>query len=224
MASTSSPASPQNSAGSEPPACSSPQGCPTGVLPSATLYLYTFLSTLIILLIPRRRENYSTRPRPVMYEAYLAMPAGGNRNDDEERWGSMKPFSASDIAPPAKTPVQLPAENSQPVHVPMHRAARAQMRSLVRLHSPFHSPPVPPPPPPPATELAAQSSVISAPPAKVRVAFLVAMPWQEVLPQDDEEEELPYLEVGVLDVDVVDLGKMSGKEGESARADLGTKS
>jgi hypothetical protein len=50
------------------------------------------------------------------------------------------------------------------------------------------------------------------------------MPWQEVLPQDDEEEELPYLEVGVLDVDVVDLGKMSSKEDESARADLGTKS
>jgi hypothetical protein len=37
------------------------------------------------------------------------------------------------------------------------------------------------------------------------------MPWQGVSPknEEDEEEELPYLEFGVLDVDVADLGKLS---------------
>jgi len=148
-----------------------------------------------------------------MFEAYVATDS---KNEEEERWSSLKPFSASDIAPPVKAPVPPPTVTSH--HVPIHRAARDQMRSLVRLHNPFRPPPAPPPQP--AIELAPQPSVIPSPSAKVRVALLVAMPWQEVSPQ--EEEELPYLEFGVLDVDVVDLGKMSG--GESERPDLGTKS
>jgi hypothetical protein len=228
--------------GSNSPQCNDPQGC--AAPPPATLYLYTFLSTLIILLLvsggiiarsvvlrrrqqiaiangtwagPRRRENFSNRPRPVVFEAYIATES---QNDDEERWSSLKPFSASNVAPPTKTP--FPPPPASPHHVPIRRAARDQMRSILRLHNPFRSPP--PPPPPPTIELPPQSSVIPSPSDKVRVALLVAMPWQEPsTPTLEEEEELPYLEFGVLDVDVVDLGKTSGVEGGSERADSGSK-
>jgi len=154
-----------------------------------------------------------------MFEAYVASDA---QTEEEERWNTMKPFSASDIAPPVKAPVPPPTVS--PHHVPIRRAARDHMRSLVRLNNPFRPPPAPPPLPPPAIELAPQSSVIPPPSAKLRVALLVAMPWQQVAPQDEDEEELPYLEFGVLDADVVDLGKVSTSESESGRADLGTKS
>ncbi|KAJ7216747.1 hypothetical protein B0H12DRAFT_342991 [Mycena haematopus] len=244
---------PSSSADSQPPFCTNPQGCPSGAPPPATLYLYTFLSTLIVLLLvsggiiarsivlrrrqqvaiangtwvpPQRRENYTIRPRPVLFEAYLAMGMHGSKikNDEEERWSSMKPISASDIAPPVKpVAVRPPVESAHNAHTPIRRAARDQIRSLVRLHTPFHPPPVPPPPPP--IELVPQPPRISSPSDKVRVALLVAMPWQEVSPQKDEDEVLlPYLEFGVLDADVVDLGKISGEgEGERERANLGTK-
>ncbi|KAF7338842.1 hypothetical protein MSAN_02207100 [Mycena sanguinolenta] len=139
--------SPSSNSGSQPP-CTSPQGCPTGAPPPATLYLYTFLSTLIILLLvsggiiarsvvlrrrqqiaiangtwipPQRRENYSNRPRPLMFDAYLAMSAHGSKakNDDEERWSCMKPFSASDISSPVKPIVVLPpVESVHDLHAP----------------------------------------------------------------------------------------------------------
>jgi len=154
-----------------------------------------------------------------MFEAYVASDA---QTEEEERWSTMKPFSASDVAPPVKAPVHPPAVSPQ--HVPIRRAARNHMRSMVRLNNPFRSPPAPSPPPPPAIELAPQPSVVPSPSAKVQVALLVAMPWQQLAPQDEDEEELPYLEFGVLDADVVDLGKVSTSESESGRADLGTKS
>lgn len=118
-----------------------------------------------------------------------------------------QPFSASDCAPAAK-PKPSAESGEASGHGRIHRTARDQMRrSLVRLwHNPFRAPPAPPPPP--AIELESQPDLI---PSKVRVAFLVAMPWQGVSPknEEDEEEELPYLEFGVLDVDVADLGKLS---------------
>ncbi|KAJ7670655.1 hypothetical protein DFH06DRAFT_1320588 [Mycena polygramma] len=247
-----------------PPQCGDPQGC--GSPPPATLYLYTFLSTLIILMLvsagiiarsvvlrrrqrlaiangtwvsPRPRENYAARPRPVMFDAYLAAAADGKK-EDEERWSAMKPFSASDVAPPRKTPVLPPMESPQAPHEPIRRAARDQMRSVVRLYSPFRSLQLPPPapPPPPMIELApSSSSSTSAPPrsspspTQLRVALLVAMPFEPSTPKqkeddaDADDEDLPYLEFGVLEADVVDVGRTSGgEEGVSAGADLDTKS
>ncbi|KAJ7306198.1 hypothetical protein DFH08DRAFT_902367 [Mycena albidolilacea] len=212
--------------------CDGPGGC--SAPPPATLYLYTFLSTLIILLMvsggiitrsvvlrrrqqiaiangtwvnPHRRENYNNRPRPVMFDAYVATDTGGKNEKEEERWASMKPFSASDCAPPAKS--KPPVESGEASgHPPIRRTAQDQLRlSLVRLwHNPFRAPPAPPPPP--AIEPESQPDLI---PSQVRVAFLVAMPWQGMSPknEEEEEEELPYLEFGVLDVDVADLGKLS---------------
>ncbi|KAJ7859385.1 hypothetical protein B0H14DRAFT_2747162 [Mycena olivaceomarginata] len=222
------PSQPSGSAGSQHPMCDGPGGCSP---PPATLYLYTFLSTLIILLMvsggiitrsvvlrrrqqiaiangtwdnPHRRENYSNRPRPVMFDAYVATDTGGKNEKEEERWASMKPFSASDCAPPAKP--KPPVESGEASgHPPIRHTARDQLRrSLVRASAP---------PPPPAIELESQPDLI---PSKVRVAFLVAMPWQGVSPknEEEEEEEVPYLEFGVLTL----IG------GESERPDLGTKS
>ncbi|KAJ6469316.1 hypothetical protein C8R45DRAFT_1016659 [Mycena sanguinolenta] len=253
--STSFPPTMSNNSGSQPP-CTNPQGCPNGAPPPATLYLYTFLSTLIILLLvsggiiarsivlrrrqqiaiangtwipPQRRENYSNRPRPLMFDAYLAVGTHGTKAkiDDEERWSSMKPFSASDISPPPVKSIVVspPVESVHDLHAPIRRAARAQIRNLMHLHSPFHPPPAPPPPAPPPIELIPQPTTIPSLTEKVRIALLVAMPWQGV-PQDkeDDEEFLPHLEFGVLDADVVDVGKASGDEGERERANSGTKS
>ncbi|KAJ6481309.1 hypothetical protein C8R47DRAFT_595359 [Mycena vitilis] len=251
-----------------PPQCGDPQGC--GSPPPATLYLYTFLSTLIILMLvsagiiarsvvlrrrqrlaiangtwvsPRPRENYAARPRPVIFDAYLAAAAADGKNEDEERWTAMKPFSASDIAPPGKTPALPPVESPPAPHEPIRRVAREQMRSVVRRYSPFRPLQLPPPaPPPPMIELAPSSSSSSssaAPcsspsPTQLRVALLIAMPFEPSTPKpkvedaadgDDEDEDLPYLEFGVLEAEVLDTGRTSGgEEGVSAGADSGTKS
>lgn len=140
---------------------------------------------------------------------------------------SFQPFSASDIAPPTKAPVPPPLEIPQ--HSQIRQAAREQMRNVVGRYNPFRTPAAPPPPPPPPMiEVApSPSNSASSPPTQVRVALLVAMPSQPVPPhgQDDGEEELPYFEFGVLDMDVVDAGRTSAVgEGVSARSDLETKS
>lgn len=168
----------------------------------------------------RRRENYSSRTQPVMFEVFVA-PDG--KKNEEGRWSRMKPFSAADIVLPAKVSVPPPAENRQ--QVIMDRSAREQMRSIVRfaLRHRHLRPPLAPPPPP-VIELTPPSSPPSPSPTQVRVGFLVAMPSQAA-PAQDEEEDLPYLEFGTLDVGVVDAGKMSGTDdGVSEGADLGSKS
>ncbi|KAJ7719936.1 hypothetical protein B0H16DRAFT_393644 [Mycena metata] len=234
--------------------CNDLQNCSSP--PPATLYLYTFLSTLIILLLVsagiitrsvflrrrqrlaiangtwpanRRRENYlATRKRPVMYETYVAPPRSGGRSkhDEEERWSAMKPFSASDIAPPPMKPTPLPLPMSVAHTTSMQHSAAGQMRSVVHRYNPFRSPPAPPSPvelsapPPPLPPTDPPMSHTSYSPSQVRVAFLVAMPsppeQDQQLVEDDGEEELPYLEVGVLDVDVVDPGRMSSQSGEES--------
>jgi len=167
----------------------------------------------------RRRENYSSRTQPVMFEVFVA-PDG--KKDEEGRWSRMKPFSAADIVLPAKVSVPPPTENRQ--QVAMDRSAREQMQSIVRFALRHGNLRPPPAPPPPVIELAPPSSPTSPSPTQVRVGFLVAMPSQAV-PSQDEEEELPYLEFGTLDVGVVDAGKMSGTdEGVSEGTDLGSKS
>jgi hypothetical protein len=170
-----------------------------------------------------------------MFEVFVA-PDG--KKDEEGRWSRMKvrltrpakfgtkfalqPFSAADIVLPAKVSVPPPAENRQ--QVAMDRSAREQMQSIVRFALRHGNLRPPPAPPPPVVELAPPSSPTSPSPTQVRVGFLVAMPSQAV-PSQDEEEELPYLEFGTLDVGVVDAGKMSGTdEGVSEGTDLGSKS
>ncbi|KAJ7037800.1 hypothetical protein C8F04DRAFT_1091565 [Mycena alexandri] len=247
---------PSSAVATSPPGspCNDSQNC--SAPPPATLYLYTFLSTLIILLLVsagiiarsvvlrrrqriaiangtwpanRRRENYlATRKRPVMFDTYVAAPQpgdGSKPDEGEERWSAMKPFSASDIAPPPMKPAPLPLPVSVAHSAPMRQATLDQMRSVVHRYNPFHSPPAPPspvepsapPPPLPPTDPSMSHSSYS--PSQVRVAFLVAMPSppeqeQQQLAEDDDEEELPYLEFGVLDVDVVDLGRTSSQSGE----------
>ncbi|KAJ7154531.1 hypothetical protein C8R46DRAFT_1227369 [Mycena filopes] len=259
--------------------CSDPQGC--GTPPPATLYLYTFLSTLIILLVVsagiitrsvvlrrrqqraiadgtwvppgRRRENApGTRRRPVMFHAHV-----GARNTTldqaeveakEVGWGAMKPFSASDIAPPPLKPPAAVAPLIPATDPPGQRAARAQIQSVVRRYNPFRAPPppplpVPPPPPPPLPTPPPPAASEPYSPTQVRVAFLVAMPsppppldqhHQQYLYQQGQQEkdkggagdgggdeeglQLPHLEFGVLDADVVDPGRrsswLSAAEGE----------
>ncbi|KAJ6596338.1 hypothetical protein DFH09DRAFT_1407508 [Mycena vulgaris] len=206
------PSFPPRQSGMPPGApCNDPQGC--NAPPPATLYLYTFLSTLIILLMvsggiiarsvvlrrrqqiaiangtwvspTRRREShYTTRPKPVMFDAYVAVDG---KNGKEERWATIKPFFASDVAPHIKCPLPPP-------HPETLLPSRA-MRDV--FYNPFRPPPAPPPPavepvPPPLPAAATQ----------IRVATLIAMPSQDM-------EDLPYLEFGVLEADVVDHGKMS---------------
>ncbi|KAJ7441089.1 hypothetical protein FB451DRAFT_119536 [Mycena latifolia] len=210
-----------------PPQCTDPQGC--NAPPPATLYLYTFLSTLIILLLvsggiiarsvvlrrrqqiaiangwvpaPRRRENtYTTRPKPVMFDAYVVVDEPKSR---AERWTAMKPFSASDVVPPPTVPVSPPQpEPPQP--------ARPTRSVFI---TPFRAPS---PPPPPTFEPAPPPSPSNS--TEVRVAVLVAMPSQDP-PQD--AEDLPYLEFGIVDVELVDNGKMSSQsdaEGGAASKD-----
>ncbi|KAJ7077608.1 hypothetical protein C8R44DRAFT_992879 [Mycena epipterygia] len=203
--------------------CNDPQGC--SAPPPATLYLYTFLSTLIILLLvsggiiarsvvlrrrqqiaiengtwasPRRRENYSTRPKPVMFDAYVA--AEGFK-EEQERWSNMKPWSVSELARPLPSHVVPPQPESQiPQPVPLRRNPRGQMRSIFLIHNPLRQPPIAPPPP--AVELAPLPSQPEA--SQVRVAVFISMPSQDT-------EELPYLELGVLHADIVDHGKMSSE-------------
>ncbi|KAJ7741776.1 hypothetical protein DFH07DRAFT_1063896 [Mycena maculata] len=204
--------------------------------PPATLYLYTFLSTLIILMcvsaaiivrsvILRRRQQiaiangtwvtptnrrehvYIARPRPQMFDLYIA----DGEKHDEKQWGAMKPLSASPIAEPAKAPTRSPHPESMAAqHGPLRRAVREEIHDMLRF---FRAPPAPPPP----TMEPAVPSALPTPTTRVRVATLVAMPARET-------EELPYLEFGVLDAEVVDPGRMSAQsEGASEGGDLGAK-
>jgi len=137
-----------------------------------------------------------------MFDAYVV--AEGAKGGGE-RWGIMKPFSASDAAPPPK----ITGTRTQP-DAGQHALTRDAMSLRgFGFHNPFRPPPAPPPP---NIELAPSST--SFPPEHVRVAVLIAMPSQHA---EEEEDELPYLEFGVLDAEVVDTGKMSSqseREGE----------
>ncbi|KAJ7112029.1 hypothetical protein C8R43DRAFT_153335 [Mycena crocata] len=234
--------------GMPPPQCNDPQGCSSQPPPPATLYLYTFLSTLIILLlvsagiiarsvvlrrrqqlaiangtwIPptvRLRENYTTRPRPIMFDAYAVPGKGGL----EERWNAMQPFSACDIVPPQATkapvPLPLPLPQADSIRTPLRDAARDEIRSVVRLHNPFRRrPPPAPPPAPPPVEQACTPPPVEPDTRQVHVAFLVSMP--SLPPQNSED--LPYIEFGVLEAGVVDRGKTS-EQSEGWVGDLATK-
>lgn len=96
-------------------------------------------------------------------------------------------------------------------YVPIRHAVREEMRSIWHHYRP------PPVPPPIDVELASPSAASS--PTRVRVATLVAMPSQEI-----DAEDLPYLEFGVLETDIMDQGRMSsqsdGDGGMGPEADL----
>ncbi|KAJ7110738.1 hypothetical protein C8R43DRAFT_1139303 [Mycena crocata] len=222
---------PSSSPTSPPTGCNDPHGCNSP--PPAALYLYTFLSTLIILLlvssgiiartivlrrqqqraiangtwIPptvRLREHYPTRPRPIMFNAYAAAGKGGI----EERWNSMQPFSVSEILPPATkppTPIPLPLPQADSIRTPFPDAARNEMRGVACLLNPFPRPT----PLPPSTPVEA---AIAPPPMdpdtrQVSMAFLVSMP--SLSPHNPDR--LPYIEFAVLEAEVVDRGKTSEK-------------
>ncbi|KAJ7440780.1 hypothetical protein B0H11DRAFT_2252602 [Mycena galericulata] len=200
--------------------------------PPATLYLYTFLSTLILLLLlssgiiarsvvlrrrqqiavangtwvppsGRRETTHTLRPKPELFDLYIA---DGAKQDKE--WGNMKPFSASDLQPPPKAPAVL----SYPEPAPSVPARRA-MREVLHSYIPFHAPSISPTR---DTELAFVSTPPSAGHGRVRIATLVAMP-----SEDTDAEDLPYLEVGVLDADIADDRRMSSQSDNEGTASPG---
>jgi len=200
--------------------------------PPATLYLYTFLSTLIILLLvsaaiilrsvvlrrrqqiaiangtwvppaSRREHTHVHRPKPQMFDLYIAEGA----KEENQEWGSMKPFSASDITESSKTPVVVSPPAAVP-YIHIRQVVREEMRSMWRLQNPLRPPQSAPPPP--DVELTSPNPASSSP-SRVRIATLVAMPSQGT---DTEAEELPYLEFGILDADIVDHGRMSTQSEE----------
>jgi len=134
----------------------------------------------------------------MMFDAYVA--AEGSK-EEEERWSNMKPWSVSELAQPFPSPVAAPEpESESPQPAPLRRNPRDQIRSIFLIHNPLRRPPIAPPPP--MVELAPLPSQPDA--SQVRVAVLVSMPSQDT-------EELPYLEFGVLDADIIDHGKMSSE-------------
>ncbi|KAJ7078728.1 hypothetical protein B0H15DRAFT_954410 [Mycena belliarum] len=200
-----------------PPQCTDVNGC--SAPPPATLYLYTFLSTLVILLLvssciigrsmvlrrrqqiaiangtwipPHRRQEQQrqTGPKPVMFEAYVVLD-GTARN---ERWSAIKPFSASDVFSPATAP-----------HLPISKLESPTPARRNLFYSPFQPPPAPPPPP---VELKPPASASLA--NEVQVAIFVAMPQHNSL-HGQGDEGPPYLEFGVLNAELVESGKLSSQ-------------
>ncbi|KAJ6575788.1 hypothetical protein B0H10DRAFT_2103852 [Mycena sp. CBHHK59/15] len=231
-------ATPSNPPPPPPPPCNDPQGCNTPppplcivifLLPSSlpsflTLpTVYTFLSTLIILLLvsggiiarsvvlrqrqriamangtwmpPGRREAVvHVRAKPVIFDAHVA---GRDSAGLEQRWHTMKPFAASTI-PPARprSPTSLRLVSSP---APGLRTAHGGMRNVLRLYNILRSSS---PSPLSTTEL--QSPPAAAPSPPLRVAVFVCMPCSI------QGDELPHMEFGVLEAEVVDPRKKSSQ-------------
>ncbi|KAK7059880.1 hypothetical protein R3P38DRAFT_2838361 [Favolaschia claudopus] len=210
------------------------------------------------LAVLRRRENHRNRhrTRPVMFEAYIADGIG--QEDDsrrrkswrtagegiQDRWTSMKPFSACEEPPFPVHPVAVEAPGPQLSPLPIRRAARDRIQrtfSHLPIHNPFRAParlsaippstvsiqPLPSQPPPTADARSPSKK-------KLRVAVLVAMPWQETQKTSSNEGTegemfLPYLEFGVLDREVLEVEEEIGKQSDEsdrgrAAVDVGTKS
>ncbi|KAJ7647941.1 hypothetical protein FB45DRAFT_894821 [Roridomyces roridus] len=208
MSSTSlaSPSTLSASAGSSSPSASSSSKCSAGPCapPPATLYLFTFLSTIIILFLVagglllrgyvlRRRQflaiangtwvppgRLQDAPRPEMYEIYIN---GKHSIRGAEPWGSFKPLSAAPI-PSIPTPPDVHATTPS-----IRRALYQEIRHTWRLYSPFH--------PPPTSAYEEQLATPAEVDSQVRVAAFVSMPSQEGV-----DEGLPHLEFGVVDVDM----------------------
>ncbi|KAJ6615210.1 hypothetical protein B0H10DRAFT_1950059 [Mycena sp. CBHHK59/15] len=145
---------------------------------------------------PGRREAVvHVRAKPVIFDAHVA---GRDSAGLEQRWHTMKPFAASTI-PPARprSPTSLRLVSSP---APGLRTAHGGMRNVLRLYNIFRSSS---PSPLSTTEL--QSPPAAAPSPPLRVAVFVCMPCSI---QDDE---LPHMEFGVLEAEVVDPRKKSSQ-------------
>ncbi|KAJ7059565.1 hypothetical protein C8F01DRAFT_1144982, partial [Mycena amicta] len=164
-----------------PPPPPTSTDCPTGpgtcgTAPPATLYLYTFLSTLVIIALvsagiiarsvhlrrrarmngpwqhPARRETRIPRSRPKMFDVYIESPPNPSKRAAETDTNQERD-RWSEMKPCSALRTQLPSITTATVSV------------------------------------------------------LVSMPWlpQNVHGQDEEEEEeLPYLELGVVQCQYVD--------------------
>ncbi|KAJ6587359.1 hypothetical protein B0H10DRAFT_2093875 [Mycena sp. CBHHK59/15] len=186
-------------------------GSPT-LQSSASLYLYTFLATLVLLLgvsgaivirslLLRRRHRrmvaeaiangtwVDLRKKPRLWDAYLGSPPTGAVGEKEkEEWDAIMPFAAS------YTPAPSPelAEPEQPrVRVAVLIAMPARERSALY---------------PSLTPNSASSPPNTATPSSAN----------PLLHQhsEEEEEELPYLEVGLVHVGVVSAESPSEAESE----------
>ncbi|KAJ6615742.1 hypothetical protein B0H10DRAFT_2039461, partial [Mycena sp. CBHHK59/15] len=193
--------------------------------------VYTFLAVLTILLLVstailarsaalRRRERTAVAwavpgcphrdagdAKPTLFEAHVAGPEVDAARDaaraEEQRWHNMKPLSASMSANAPGAPRLPPSSrwhsNSSPT--PSLRAAWGEIRRgsgngfrLDDASSPALGslPPAEPPPPTPAA---------------LRIALIVSMP----MPCRIQDDEIPCMEFGVVEADVVDPGKMSSR-------------
>ncbi|KAF7304028.1 hypothetical protein MIND_00634000 [Mycena indigotica] len=232
---TSSSLMPQQSGTHPGGSCNGPS-CPNS--PPPALYLYTFLSTLVILLlvsaaivirslflrrqqriaiangtwIPppmpfpggtgRRRHNpYAGLPKPVLFDVFLEANSEKLR---ESRWNGLQPLCVVSVplhSDSVVSPTPLP---NAPSTLPPSSTSLVP-RTLRTAYHYFYPPSPPPTPPPSAPPIPEPKATELSPsdPTVVRLGLLVAMPCPELSPHE-EELELPYIEFGVVQVDVAD--------------------
>ncbi|KAJ7215399.1 hypothetical protein GGX14DRAFT_696461 [Mycena pura] len=264
--STQSSSFPASSSSATPTGPSCINGPPCATPPPATLYLYTFLSTLIILLVvsggiitrsfflrrrqqiamangtwvppsPNRRESrYTLRPKPVIFDVHIPPEAeAGTKEDPDERWGTIQPFSVSDLDIASGKSTPGPSDEDAPPSTRTRRETGARIRARLltllrlRLHRPFrHAPAASDPVAVPALELIPPLAAAAPDPAPspsnshLRVSVLVVMPTPPASSSAstaDDEEELPHLELGVLEADVIDSGRNSSQSGSGIEED-----
>ncbi|KAK0184828.1 hypothetical protein F5146DRAFT_1073855 [Armillaria mellea] len=182
---------------------------------SASLYLYTFLATLILLLgvsaaivfrslILRRRHRRMveeairngtwippTNGRGIRYDPSqkpILHEAAMHVQKNHHDWEACKPFSVS---------YTVAAQNrtAPPATPPIQQdnSARARLR---RVWSHVDASPLPPPLSPPASDTPLLPEPSGGP---LRVSVLVAMPSQHY---GEQQDELPHLEFGTADIPV----------------------
>jgi len=184
--------------------------------------------------------------KPAMWEAYVGGPGPEKQHSTlrhhepktEWDWDSLRPFSASYVAPPATpTPQASSGAPAVPhVHAQLSPPVAESPRRRIRLRVPGRPlpPALLPSSPPRDTQLNNAVSIPGADPAssahkKVRVAVLIAMPRRpmesgvplsEEEEGEEEEEEIPVVEFGVAELDLrddtlrekvdADMGRPSG--------------
>ncbi|KAF7314141.1 hypothetical protein HMN09_00573300 [Mycena chlorophos] len=237
-------------------------GCDQGFAPPAALYLYTFLTTLLILLfvsagivlrsvylrrqmriaiangtwVPpptirvggvrssRRGNPYAKLPVPKIFDTYLAWEKDSGDITDT-RWRELQPFCAlpapepEATRPPPAPPPPPPFETPAPARrlSLARRIARPFVAAFHYFYPPDHEPAPTPTPPEPDLPLPGshkpKEDQSAHPPEIARclqLALLIAMPVpfssrdSRSDDADEPEEELPYVEFAVLDVDVAD--------------------
>ncbi|KAJ7259147.1 hypothetical protein B0H12DRAFT_1109064 [Mycena haematopus] len=212
-------------------------GAACGVPSAETLYLFTFLATMLLLTIIgsgfvarsvqlRRRQRHllanppeqrvkpepALKPKPRIYDVHLR---GAVAENDIRDWESIMPLSATTAtaraAPSETKPSYPPAAEIDAVPAEETISARPTFWRRQRILQPANVN-IPIPSPDKAPSIIPCSEKISL--LRADIAYIIVMPE----PKSDDEEDWPFFEFGVAEVDVagnadaLDLSFDSGEE------------